>query len=169
MRAFWGGSTEVDIRCKANRQDLAKALDLPKATRAKLIIAKLLATSLGGPEGILAPDAHVERESIWRGTKEALAVAKGRGLELGSSAVPSATGGQGTAEKLRSSQGRHTRRLLRMRGLRFLPGSGQFGAGPSWRVVCRCKQTDSLGYREPARWDLESCHPLRHTKSKMLV
>ncbi|SLN75355.1 recombinase family protein [Roseisalinus antarcticus] len=99
--------TEVESGKVADRPELTKALHLAKVTGATLVIAKLdrlshnaafLLTLQGSgvrflacdmPEandltvGIMALVAQQEREAISRRTREALAVAKARGVKLG--------------------------------------------------------------------------------------
>ena len=99
--------TEVERRQKADRPELSKALHLAKVTTATLAIAKLDRLSrnaaflltlrdsdvrfvaLDMPEakdltvGIMALVAQAERVAISRQTKEALAVAKVRGVKIG--------------------------------------------------------------------------------------
>jgi DNA invertase Pin-like site-specific DNA recombinase len=99
--------TEVESGRTSQRPELSKALDLARLTGATLVIAKLdrlsrnaaflLTRQEGGvrfiavdmPEandltvGIMALVAQAEREAISRRTKEALAVARARGVKLG--------------------------------------------------------------------------------------
>ncbi len=99
--------TEVESGKTANRTELTAAIQLGRLTGATLVIAKLdrlsrnaallltlrdsgvLFLAVDMPEandltvGIMALVAQAEREAISRRTKEALAVAKARGVKLG--------------------------------------------------------------------------------------
>ena len=104
--------TEVESGRNPDRPELGKALHLAKVTGATLVIAKLDRLSRNAaflltlrdsgvkfaavdlPEandltvGIMALVAQAEREAISRRTKEALAVARSRGVRLGNPMAP---------------------------------------------------------------------------------
>ena len=109
--------TEVESGRNADRPELQKAMHLAKVTGATLVIAKLDRLSRNAaflltlrdsgvkfaavdlPEandltvGIMALVAQAEREAISRRTKEALAVARSRGVRLGNRMAPRRSGG----------------------------------------------------------------------------
>ena len=132
---------EIESGKRADRPELAKALERAKLTGARLVIAKLdrlsrnaaflLTLKDSGVEfvaadmpdannltvGIMALVAQQEREAISRRTKEALAAAKARGQRLGNpnGAAAFRRAGKGTAAALAVVSANADARAVRLR------------------------------------------------------
>jgi DNA invertase Pin-like site-specific DNA recombinase len=171
--------TEVESGRKADRPELRKALDLARLTGATLVIAKLDRLSRNAaflltlrdsgvrflacdiPEandltvGIMALIAQSEREAISRRTKEALTVAKARGVRLGNPNGAAALkragkGGAPLRAAVRANADRHAQDLapvleeLRMQGVTSL------------RCLAAALNTRGMITRRGGRWHVSN-------------
>ena len=185
--------TEVESGRNADRPELKKALHLAKVTGATLVIAKLdrlsrnaaflltLATAAcasrrwtcrrrtTSPSGIMALVAQQEREAISRRTREALSVARSRGVKLGNPNGAAALrragkGGAPLREAIARNADRHAQDLapvvediraggaVSLRAIAAeLNGRGMLTRrGGRWHVSTVTNLLDRLGLREAA-------------------
>ena len=185
--------TEVESGRNPNRPELLKALHLAKVTGATLVIAKLDRLSRNAaflltlrdsgvrfaavdlPEandltvGIMALVAQQEREAISRRTKEALAVARSRGVRLGNpnGAAALRRAGKGAAPlraAIARNADRHAQDLAPVVATSARAGRRACGQSPAelngrgmltrrggrWHVSTVMNLLDRLGLREAA-------------------
>jgi DNA invertase Pin-like site-specific DNA recombinase len=178
-----GRFTEVESGKRADRPELEKALALSKLTGATLVIAKLDRLSRNAaflltlrdsgvrflavdmPEandltvGIMALVAQAEREAISRRTKEALAVAKARGVKLGNPNGASALrragkGGAPLRAAVRRNADRHAQDLAPV--LEDLRSAGV----TSLRAVAAALNDRGMLTRRGGRWHVSNVRNL---------
>jgi DNA invertase Pin-like site-specific DNA recombinase len=171
--------TEVESGRNPDRPELGKALHLAKVTGATLVIAKLDRLSRNAaflltlrdsgvrfvavdlPEandltvGIMALVAQQEREAISKRTKEALAVAKSRGVKLGNpngaaSLRRAGKGGAPLRAAIARNAHRHARDLAPV--IDDIRGSGQ----TSLRAIADELNTRGMLTRRGGRWHVST-------------
>jgi DNA invertase Pin-like site-specific DNA recombinase len=178
--------TEVESGRNPDRPELKAALHLAKVTGATLVIAKLDRLSRNAaflltlrdsgvkfaavdlPEandltvGIMALVAHAEREAISTRTKEALGVARSRGVKLGNPNGAAALrragrGGVALRETIARNADRHARDLAPVVADIWTGGAGELNQrgmltrrGGRWHVSTVSNLLERLGFREAA-------------------